>query len=132
MSLDRFGTWAGLLCAVHCGALAIAPALVALAGVGALWSSSAEWIAVGLSSTFALLGAVFGFRRHRRGWVALLFVLAVVWMLGTRWLEQSGSHGPWFAGLCALGGVVAALAHVVNRRCSDEPAGHGAHEHVGG
>lgn len=130
MSLDRVGTFAGLLCAVHCSLLGIAPALIAVAGVGTLWSPRAEWIAVAISSSFAFLGAVLGFRRHRRGWVPVLFLLSVAWMLGARWLEQSGHSGPWFAAACALGGVGAAVAHIVNRQCGYDHS-RGEHSHAG-
>jgi MerC mercury resistance protein len=129
VSLDRIGTYAGLLCAVHCGLLGVAPALIAVAGLGTLWSPNAEWIAIAISSTFAFLGAVLGFRRHRRPWVPLLFLLSVLWMLGARWLEQHGHSGPWFAIACALGGLGTAIAHVINRACGVEH-GHPGHSHA--
>jgi hypothetical protein len=129
VSLDRFGTYAGLLCAVHCSLLGVAPALIAVAGVGTLWSPRAEWIAFAISSSFAFLGAVLGFRRHRRSWVPALFLLSVLWMLGARWLEQAGHSGPWFAAACALGGLGVAIAHIINRQCGEEH-GHPGHSHV--
>jgi uncharacterized membrane protein YuzA (DUF378 family) len=128
-SLDRVGTYAGLLCAIHCGLLGLAPAAVAVLGVGSLMSSSAEWIAVGVCSVLALCAAVFGFRRHRNGWVPVLFALSIFWMLGTRWLEHENGGEPWFAVVCALGGVAVAGAHIANRRCRYDHAHSGSHAH---
>jgi hypothetical protein len=136
VNLDRVGTYAGLLCAVHCGLLGVAPALIAVAGVGSLWSPTAEWLAIGIAATFAFFGAVLGFRRHRRAWIPGLFLLSVVWMLVARWLEHAGYSGPWFALACALGGVGTAVAHIVNRQCGEEHGhpghSHAAHGHVHG
>jgi hypothetical protein len=129
VNLDRVGTYAGLLCAVHCGLLGVAPALIAVAGLGSLWSPTAEWFAIGVAATFAFFGAVLGFRRHRRSWIPVLFLLSVLWMLGARWLEHEGYSGPWFAIACALGGIGTAIAHFVNRQCGEEH-GHPGHSHA--
>ena len=129
MNLDRVGTYAGLLCAVHCGLLGVAPALIAVAGLGSLWSPTAEWFAIAVAATFAFFGAVLGFRRHRRSWIPALFLLSVLWMLGARWLEHEGYSGPWFAIACALGGLGTAIAHFVNRQCGVEH-GHPGHSHA--
>lgn len=89
---DRFGALASGLCAVHCAATALAPALFVLAGLELLLSESAEWTFTALALLFASGALLFGWRRHRSVPVASVFALGILGLLLSRGLEMRAHH----------------------------------------
>ena len=89
---DRFGALASGLCAVHCAATALAPALFVLAGLELLLSESAEWTFTALALLFASGALFFGWRRHRSVPVASIFALGILGLLLSRGLEMRVHH----------------------------------------
>ena len=103
--MDRFGAFAGSLCALHCAACALLPSLFAALGVAFLLSSMVEWgltlMAVGVAGT----ALVFGWLRHRSWKVAVLLGLGILGLLGSRVMEEVGGehHGDEHAAVEAHG-----------------------------
>lgn len=93
--MDRFGAFAGSLCALHCALCALLPSLFAALGVGFLLSPGVEWgltlLAVGVAAT----ALVVGWRKHRSVAVAALLSVAILGLLGSRVMEELGGdhHG---------------------------------------
>ncbi|MEM1025746.1 MAG: MerC domain-containing protein [Myxococcota bacterium] len=87
---DRVGAFASGLCAVHCAAGALAPALFVLLGLELLMGEGIEWMLTSFAILFAV-GALFaGWRKHRSLLVVGAFVLGIAGLLTSRGLEMSG------------------------------------------
>ena len=112
---DRLGFAASFLCALHC---ALWPLLLALAPAFGL--ELGGWIDVDQAFVvFATLLGVstlaLGWRRHRgfHAWMLLIPGLALVW-LGA--FSPLHNHSLTHAAVMVAGGVLLALAHLVNLR----------------
>ncbi len=112
---DRFGVGASFLCAVHC---ALLPLLLALAP--ALGLKFGGWVDFDQAFVvFAtLLGATtltLGYRRHRafHAWALLLPGLALVWAAS---FTELHNHTAMHLVLMVVGGVLLAIAHLLNLR----------------
>lgn len=108
--VDRLGVGAGLLCALHCGLFAFAPALVALLGLQVLASAVLEWGFVALSLGFATLAAVYGYRVLHSRLLVAGFVLGGT-LLGLARLGEAFELIEGAAVLAVAGGLVVALCH---------------------
>lgn len=89
--LDRVGSVAGTLCAVHCALTALLPAALAALGVGFLASHEVE---LGLTLVAVVVGTAAlwqSWRARRSRGVAALFVAGLLGLLAARWLE-AGAH----------------------------------------
>ncbi len=114
--LDRFGATGSLLCAVHC---AVLPALLAIApslGLSFWLSDSVELTVVIFVTVLGLASLLWGYYRHRalRALVVLVPGLALLWA-GLLHAELHHSQVP-HAIVMTLGGVLVALAHLLNLR----------------
>jgi len=118
---DRFGFAASFLCAIHC---ALWPWLLALAPAFGLELSG--WI--DLDQAFVVFATVLGvstlslgWRRHRafHAWVLLAPGLALVWLGAFTALH---THSLTHAVVMTIGGVLLALAHLVNLRLTHAAA----------
>lgn len=134
--LDRAGTVASFLCALHCALLPLIITLLPLLGLSFLASEPVEWLLLGVSACLGVVSICFGFRQHRsrRVWalagaaIALL-VLARVWAhAGHARHAHDFSHAEaWLeTGLMVAGGTLMMSAHWLNqklchacRRCCD-------------
>ncbi|MEC7986906.1 MAG: MerC domain-containing protein [Myxococcota bacterium] len=90
--IDRFGTVASSLCALHCAICALLPAALGALGLGLLLSQEAEWIFTVIAIFFALGALLFSWRRHRSYAVAGLLSLGIVGLLASRGLEMGSEH----------------------------------------
>jgi len=114
--LDRLGTVASSTCALHCVAMALAPALLPLVGLGFLHDERAEWAFVACAVAFAGLAAWFGHQTHRRWSITVGFAAGMLALVGARVGEELGLGGS--LGLALAGGGVLVASHLVNlRRC---------------
>lgn len=115
-SLDKFGSTASILCAVHCALLPIAISVLPALGLSALAWSGFEWAFVCFATLFGLFSLWLGYKRHRV-YRALLFLipgLALVWagVLMPVIHDSSILH----AVVMSVGGTLIAVAHLVNLR----------------
>ncbi|MBO6934554.1 MAG: MerC family mercury resistance protein [Deltaproteobacteria bacterium] len=110
---------AGLLlsgsCALHCLFVALAPALLAATGLGALLDETAEWVFTITAVAVGAIAATLALRAGRSRIVVAAFVVSIGLLLVGRGFEHAGVHGGVEV-FSALGGVGLALAHVVNLR----------------
>tara|TARA_B100001750_G_scaffold189775_1_gene159769 strand:- start:337 stop:720 length:384 start_codon:yes stop_codon:yes gene_type:complete len=108
------GTFLSATCALHCGLVAVAPALLVMSGLGSLLDERAEWA---FTATAAMVGgaaAVMAWRAGRRVVVGA-FVLAGSALILGRALEPLGE----LAELSSIaGGLGLAVAHVLNLRAA--------------
>lgn len=123
--LDRAGTVASFLCAIHCAALPLVITLLPLLGLNFLASEPVEWLLLVVSACLGVISICFGFRKHRspRVWglagtaIALLF-LARVWAhSGHGHTHDFSHHEAWLeTGLMVAGGTMMMSAHWLNQK----------------
>lgn len=125
--LDKAGTAASLLCALHCALMPLAITLLPLVGLQFLAEGWVEWVLIGTSAILGVSSLCLGFKEHksRRALAVLAAGLTLV-VLGRIIEEQQ--LGPWGIPTLVLGGIVIAGAHLLNRKlCMDcrtcHPAG---------
>lgn len=118
---DPAGTAVSAACAAHCAAIATAPSLLPLAGLGFLMDGPWELILWGMATGLALLSVTTAPRSRRTVALSAAFVAGIGLLFVGRLLE---SGGPELAALPAnvLGGVVLVGAHVGSIRASRQDA----------
>lgn len=126
--LDRLGAAASLACAAHCAAIPLLVGFLPLAGLGFLASEPTEWTLVGLSLGIGILSLTPSHARKHRKWrPLLLFAFGASLIIAVRLSAEEGSRLE--APTVALGALLIAFAHVVNRRlCRSCAACHPARE----
>lgn len=114
--IDKFGSAASVLCALHCALLPLLIAILPALGIGFLAWSGFEWAFVCFATLLGLVSLWMGYQRHRI-YRALLFLvpgLALVWMgvLIPVIHESIVTH----AVVMSMGGTLIAVAHLINLR----------------
>ena len=118
---DRFGFAASFLCAIHC---ALWPWLLALAPAFGLelggWIDLDQAFVV-FASLLGVSTLTLGWRRHRgfHAWALLLPGLVLVWVGAFSTLHN---HSMIHAVIMTVGGLLLALAHLVNLRLTHSSA----------
>lgn len=109
LPLDRIGTGAACLCAVHC---LVTPLAVVAFPVVAWMGEGAEFALIVLSLGISTLALVRGALLHRRALPVGLLLVATVALVARRWTPAEGAE----RGLVVLAALLLVTAHVVNRR----------------
>lgn len=114
--LDKFGTTASIICAVHCALLPVLIAMLPALGLSALAWSGFEWAFVCFATLLGGFSLWIGYKRHRvyRALAFLVPGLILVW-LGILWPEIHHNllrHAMFMT----AGGTLIAIAHLVNLR----------------
>lgn len=113
--LDRLGAAASLACAAHCAAMPLLVGLLPLIGLGFLAEEHTELALVGLSIGVGSLSLIPSYaRKHRRWRPLLLFAFGASLIIAVKLLAEEGSRLE--APAMALGALLIALAHMINRR----------------
>lgn len=125
---DRFGATVSFLCAVHCALLPLVIAVLPMLGLGFLADHRFERAFVVFAGALALSSLLVGFRRHQ-SYRAFWFLVPGIALLLAGILVDMDHAALGHAVLVSLGGVLVALAHVVNLRLAhahvhDECCGH--------
>jgi hypothetical protein len=120
--LDWLGAAASLACAVHCAAMPLLIGLLPLVGLGFLAEEPAELALVGLSIGVGSLSLIPSYARKHRHWrPLLLFAFGASLIIIVRLFAEEGSRLE--APVMALGALLIACAHMINRRlcrkCAD-------------
>ena len=111
--VDRLGITASFLCAVHCAAVALTPAIFAALGLDILADHEAEW-AFTLFAVFVAGFATFsGFRKHGSIKVLAIFSVGIAFLLASRMTEEMGLH-EWGTVIGVVGGLVLVGGHFLN------------------
>lgn len=111
--LDRLGGLAGLVCAVHCGLIAFAPALLTLSGLEILQHEALEWAFFATALIFAGVAAGYGYRHHRNVWTLVGFGGCASVLIVAR-LAEAMSAFEGAAALAVTGGLALVGLHIVN------------------
>ncbi|MEM8962246.1 MAG: MerC domain-containing protein [Acidobacteriota bacterium] len=90
--MDRLGTLASALCAVHCALCALLPTLLVAWGLGALLTHEAEWTFTLLAVVLGVAALVLGWRKHQSWWIASILGVGIVGLLASRFLEEGGGE----------------------------------------
>lgn len=112
--LDRLGSMASGLCAVHCASMALLPAVGAL--VGGELNERFEWGFFSAAFTLAAVGAVAGYRAHGSAMVVTGFAVG----LSLLSLGRAAEALALFEGggvLAVVGGMVLVASHVRSLGC---------------
>lgn len=112
---DRVGIVASTLCAIHCAVLPLAAALLPSLGLSAGGWVDLDQAFVVFASILALATLTLGWRRHRayRAFALLVPGLTLIW-LGA--FSPLHGHDLKHLLVMAIGGLLLALAHLVNLR----------------
>lgn len=119
--LDRFGGVVSVVCAVHCLAVAVVPALISGLGIGFVASSAFEWGFVVLATGIAAVAGVYSLRHHRV--LSIGFLAGIVLLLASRFAEQAGIEAFGLA-FALLGGATLVATHVSSLRLARTCATH--------
>ena len=117
--LDKAGTAASLLCAIHCALMPLALTLLPLVGLQFLAEGWVEWSLIATSAVLGTSSLCLGFREHRsRRALAILAAGLTLVVLGR--IVEEHHLGAWGIPALVLGGITIAGAHLLNRKlCLD-------------
>lgn len=115
---DRLGAFGAFLCALHCALVPIALALVPALGLGLVAWHGIEWAFTSLATVLAVTSLWMGYRNHRayHAWLMVAPGLALVWV-ALLYPPLHLSVVPHAVAM-AMGGLLIALAHLVNLKLS--------------
>lgn len=111
---DKLGTWASLLCVVHC---LLTPVLLSFSSVFAHFLPGEEPTHRLLAVCVAVLGAlavIGGFRRHRRSRVVLLLIAGLACISYAAWFGDKLPSHRWEIAITFLGSSLLIGAHRLN------------------
>ncbi|MCU1260986.1 MAG: hypothetical protein JWO80_3871 [Bryobacterales bacterium] len=129
-ALDQAGAVVSLACAIHCALMPIAFGLLAVLGSQWMASSVFEWSIVGLSAVLGLFSLVPSYRnKHREPRCLIFFLTGLSLILIARLLLSS--HMKFEIPTVVCGGVLIAVAHILNRRLCESCVGCNAEQEYG-
>ena len=115
---DRLGAVGAFICALHCALIPVALALLPTLGLGLVAWHGVEWAFILFASVLAVTSLYLGYRGHRayHAWLLVAPGLGLIWgsLLYAPLHESVVPH----AVAMTVGGVLIALAHLVNLRLS--------------
>ena len=89
-NVDRVGTLAGTLCAIHCAACALLPAFLVSLGLGALIAHEVEWGLTIFAILLGLAAASLGWQKHGSRLAVCLLLAGCLGLLASRGVEMAG------------------------------------------
>lgn len=125
--VDRFGTCASSLCAIHCLMMPFLVVLLPVLGTGWLASSNLEWGMIAIAATLGALSTARGFRIHNKRVTLILFFTGITLLLYSRMVHADPAETccalhpiaseiyPLQSFLSACGGILVALTHLSNQ-----------------
>lgn len=125
--IDRVGTWASSLCALHCCAMPFLIGVLPILGVSFLATNEFEWTMIAIAGVLGGYGAYAGFRFHQRLAAIALFTIGILTLISNRIviaattteaccvLHAAPEEGlPFQVFPAVVGGLLVASSHVVN------------------
>jgi len=138
VNLDKVGTWAGTICAVHCVLTGLALGLLSVAGLGFVATPSAEAAFIGITVLVGIAALIHGHSKHHSMIPAVLFVIGLGLIASSHFFGHNHEHAghvhhepnPLGTFLSVGGGGMIVLFHVVNQRMQHRCGGkHCRHDH---
>ena len=115
IALDRLGTIASSVCALHCALCALAPALLTLSGLGVLISHEFEWAFTLVAAILAIAAAVKGVCPCGSWKAPAMLFTGVIVLSIARFSEALGSDIPEVF-ITVAGGCILVGGHIANLR----------------
>ena len=115
VALDRLGTIASSVCALHCVLCSLAPALLTLLGLGVLVSHEAEWGFTFVAALLAIAAAIKGYCPCGSWKVPAMLLTGVVVLFIARFNEALGMGIPEVF-ITVVGGSILVGGHLANLR----------------
>lgn len=115
INMDRIGSWASAICAVHCLLTGVALGALSIMGLGFLASTGAEiafFATAIVVGSFAIVG---GYRRHGSVVPGLIFAAGVASLLFAH-LRTGSGHSAVETVFSVLGGLTLVAFHFANQR----------------
>jgi len=111
IDMDVLGTWASLLCAVHCALTPLVVSYGLLGGLSIFENEIWDLALIGISAILALTSLVNGYRNQHKDMVPLMaaFLGFIIIAIG-----HVGTHSMMGHFITALGGILIAFAHIYN------------------
>lgn len=120
--LHRLGVGLSVVCALHCLAMPLFVGVLPTLGLSFLAGESTETWLIGATVLLSVIGALWGFRRHRKRLALGTIVSAATLVVLGRWL---GERHPLGLPLTVLGAFAIAAGHLWSARlCRCCPAPH--------
>ena len=113
--LDRLGTIASSVCALHCALCALAPALLTLLGLGVLVSHEAEWGFTSVAALLAIAAAIKGYCPCGSWKAPAMLLTGVIVLFIARFNEALGT-GITEVFITVAGGSILVGGHLANLR----------------
>lgn len=115
---DRLGAMGAFICALHCALIPVALALLPAVGLGLVAWHGMELAFAGFASVLAVTSLYLGYRGHRayHAWLLVAPGLLLIW--GALVYPPLHASVVPHALAMAVGGVLIAVAHLVNLRLS--------------
>ena len=115
---DRLGAVGAFICALHCALIPVALAVVPAFGLGLVAWHGFEFAFSSFATVLALISLYLGYRGHRayHAWLLVAPGLLLIW--GAYLYPPLHDSITPHAVAMAVGGVLIALAHLVNLRLS--------------
>ncbi len=126
VDLDRLGTAASLICAVHCVLTSVALTALGVMGLGFFADHRVDLLFVSAAVLVGTFAVAQGYRRHRSFWPATLFVIGLAMVLSSHTLipHGHGQHRVLSGMISASGGLMLVGFHILNaylqKRCCDK------------
>jgi hypothetical protein len=108
--VDRAGSIASTLCAIHCVVSGVLLGVLSSIGAGFIASESVEILFLSLAALFGVWALVRGWLKHSSFFPAILFAFGI----GLLVFAHIGSEDSHQWGLSATGGVFLVLFHLLN------------------
>jgi drug/metabolite transporter superfamily protein YnfA len=115
INADFIGMSASLLCAIHCALLPFLLSMASLSGFHFLGNPAIEASVVFISLLLACFAIVHGYRKHHGNWYPVITAAIGFLFIGFAHLLEGSIFHHLFS---AAGGVLIALAHLLNWRLS--------------
>tara|TARA_Y100000588_G_scaffold91263_1_gene98502 strand:+ start:224 stop:613 length:390 start_codon:yes stop_codon:yes gene_type:complete len=115
VALDRLGTIASSVCALHCALCAFAPALLPLSGFGVLVSHGAEWGFTLVATVLAIAAAIKGYCSCGAWKAPAMLLTGGIVLFIARFTETLGVDVPEVF-ITVVGGGILVGGHLANLR----------------
>jgi hypothetical protein len=116
--MKNVGTWASIVCAVHCTVVPLLAILIPTTGVYLFINETFEFALLALSLLFNITNICFGYRQHKSNKALALLALGLFFFVIGRLLHHHNHHNGFqfdlFNLFMIVGGLLMAISSFMN------------------